>query len=863
MGDVRRSFGRDALTYLKDVDHWLDVVLAAIGGYAAAMFVWEMAHPAILSAFLLKNALPLEARRTLALLLIGGIAAALGVWLLLGWARSRSRARSVAAALHRAARLIFLAAPLPLVPILAIPGLEKDAPFFVFGIVAALAALTFVAVRGVLTPMPDVPAARETSNVKRETSSVERQTSYVKRQASSVARSSSFIVHHSSFIITLVLAAGYALFMSALSVARHNGFMTHAFDLGIHDQAIYNILHGGTMRTTLYGPYAIDYIGDHFSPILYLVAPIYALYQDARTLLVLQSFFLAAGAIPIYLLARNKTRSALLAVTLATAYLLYPALHGVNLKDFHQIALVCVLLLAALYFLEIERDVPLLIALGLALIVKEEVSLTVAAIGAYIFLAKRRYRLGVALALIGLAYFAVVTGWLMPHLGGKPQIDTRFGGIIAPDTQGAAGVAWTLFTNPVYTAMSILGNQQKLIFLFQMLLPVLFLPLLAPALAWIPALPALGVLLLTSAYTQYNITYHYSAHLIPFIFFLAILGATRFLDMSHRATAERADTSSAPAPALHRTAFGANVSARPHPRTIALAASLLVASLAMSYQFGQIIPKHGPEFFRVAFPRPDPHAAVVERFVRQIPREAVVSTMSDIATHLTARRTIYLFPDVADAEYLLLDTDPRANYWPHEGLKARERALRDMLPQIRSGQFGLVRSEDGVMLLKRGSDPAHNDAALRTLYSARYEAEEMSSDLDAPAVADPQASRGQARMATPASIGPDGKTALVFGPYADLPPGKYRAEFILKTDRTDRAERVATVDVFTHKDGYARATREIPGTDFAAPDRYQPFAIEFESDKPLEDLEYRVQYGGVGTLGLDAVRVTPVELWLK
>ena len=473
--------------------------------------------------------------------------------------------------------------------------------------------------------------------------------------------------------------------MSALSVARHNGFMTHAFDLGIHDQAIYNILHGGTMRTTLYGPYAIDYIGDHFSPILFLVAPIYALYQDARTLLVLQSFFLAAGAIPIYLLTLNKTRSALLGVTLAASYLLYPALHGVNLKDFHQIALVCVLLLAALYFLEIERDVPFLIALGLALIVKEEVSLTVAAIGAYIFLAKRRYRLGAALALIGLAYFAVVTGWLMPHLGGKPQIDTRFGGIIAPGTQGAAGVAWTLFTNPVYTVMSILGNQQKLIFLFQMLLPVLFLPLLAPALAWIPALPALGVLLLTSAYTQYSITYHYSAHLIPFIFFLAILGAARFLDMPHGATTETEDASSAP------------VRARPRPKTIALAASLLVASLAMSYQFGQIISKQGP-----AFPRPDPHAAVVESFVRQIPRDAVVSTMSDIATHLTARRTIYLFPDVADAEYLLLDTDPRANYWPHEGLKARERALRDMLPQIQSGQFGLVRSEDGVMLFKRG-----------------------------------------------------------------------------------------------------------------------------------------------------------------
>ena len=63
-------------------------------------------------------------------------------------------------------------------------------------------------------------------------------------------------------------------------------------------------------------------------------------------------------------------------------------------------------------------------------------------------------------------------------------------------------------------------------------------------------------------------------------------------------------------------------------------------------------------------------------------------------------------------------------------------------------------------------------------------------------------------IATPASLRGDGKTALVFGPYADLPPGKYRAEFILKTDRTDRTDRVATVDVFTHKDGYPPVPRE-------------------------------------------------------
>ncbi|MDQ1301849.1 MAG: hypothetical protein QG637_1771, partial [Chloroflexota bacterium] len=630
-------------------------------------------------------------------------------------------------------------------------------------------------------------------------------------------------------VVTLALAAGYALFMSLLTVARHNSFMTHAFDLGIHDQAIYNILHSGYMRSTLYGPYAIDYIGDHFSPILYALAPFYALGADARLLLVLQSVALAAGAIPIYLLARHKTGSALAGGALAASYLLYPALHGVNLDDFHQIALVSVLLLAALYFLETGRDVAFLVGLGLALLVKEEVALTVSALGGYIFLGQRRYRFGAALIAVGLAYFAVVVGWLMPLLGGTPQIDSRFGGVIAPGTHGAAGVAWTLVTNPVFTATTILGNPDKLTLLLQLFAPALFLPLLAPAAAWLPALPALAILMLTWTPAQYSIEYHYTAHIIPFVFGLTILGWARVISARGRAPFGRASG--------------------------VLAACLLIVSLALSYQYGRLIPKR-----ENAIPRPAPHAAVIESFLAQTPAGASVSTMSDIVPHLTTRRTIYLFPDVADAEYLLLDTAPRANFWPHTGLKARSKAIRDMLPHIQGGTFGLIRQEDGALLLRRGLTPPRTAEALAALFSARYEAEDLPSDLaDAP-VADAQASGGKARVAAPV----DGKSGLVFGPYTDLPPGKFRVEFRLKVDDTQRAARVATVDVFTFRDGgIPRAAREIQGSEFGAANQYQLFELEFESDKPLEDVEFRVSYAGQGMLGLDYILITPIEVWLR
>ena len=718
--------------------------------------------------------------------------------------------------------MLFLAAPLAFLPVLAIPGLEDTAPFFALACLAGTAATVALAVKrvstGLLRLSQPLPASQQPAASEAESGSA---------GGGAQPVSSRPPVSRGGFVLVCGLALAYAFLMSLLTVARHNSFLTNAFDLGIHDQAIYNILHSGYMRSTLYGTVAIDYIGDHFSPILFLLAPVYALRQDARTLLILQSLFLAAGAIPLYLLARHKTRSVLLSLALATAYLLHPALHGVNLDDFHQIALVVLFLLAALYFLETgaqdslraRRDAAFLIALVLALIVKEEVALTVAAIGAYAFLGKRRYRLGAAVALGGLAYFAIVIGWVMPHLGGTPQIDTRFSDYMAPGTDGASGIAWTLFTNPWFTVVHIFGNPAKLLFILQIFLPVLFLPLLAPAAAWLVALPALAVLLLTNAHTQYDITYHYSAHLLPSVFFLAALAMTR-------------------------------VVRKGPPCKRAVAAALLVAGLGISYLYGPILPKDG-----LQIPRPNSHDRIAASFFADIPRDAAVSTMSAFAPHLTTRRDIYLFPDVADAEYLLLDTGMDANYWPHEGLKARDESLRDMLPHLTGGQFGVVREEDGVILLKRGHDPAGNADAVRVMLSPSLEAEELRSDFDESVVSDEAASGGQARAVTPAQRREDGKNGLIYGPYLDLQPGVYRATFIMKVGSRP-PERVAMIDVFTHKDGYPRVEREVRGADFAAVGAYQAFTVEFNtSGQILEDVEVRAFYDFSADLAVDRVDI--------
>jgi len=115
------------------------------------------------------------------------------------------------------------------------------------------------------------------------------------------------------------MAAGYALFMGAVTLARHHTFGTYAFDLGIHSQALDSIARRGYPLVTLYGPQPVNQFGDHFAPIFYLLTPLSLLFSDARALLVVQTLLLASAVAPVYLLARSKLASQALAVTLAAA----------------------------------------------------------------------------------------------------------------------------------------------------------------------------------------------------------------------------------------------------------------------------------------------------------------------------------------------------------------------------------------------------------------------------------------------------------------------------------------------------------------------------------------------------------------
>ncbi|WP_376795414.1 DUF2079 domain-containing protein [Thermogemmatispora sp.] len=330
--------------------------------------------------------------------------------------------------------------------------------------------------------------------------------------------------------LVVLATLAYFLEMSHQAVLRYDTFKATAFDLGNYDQAIWNTLHGRPFQFTnqaidWYGP--PTRLGVHFEPILLPLALLYLIRSDPRTLLVFQTLVLALGALPVFLLARYYLpRWPLLAALCVVAYLLAPALLGLNIFDFHAVSLATPLLLYALLALTYRRYVLLVLCCFLAASCKEDVPLAVGLLGLLMIWRYRLPRLGLALFIGGFLWSALAFGVIIPHFfPGQQANNFWYRYETLGSSPGAAIVnlllhPWLLFT----TFLTI----ERVYYLASLIRNTGFLALLAPE--WlIPTLPSLAVNTLNTDPALYSGVYHYNATIIPFVVLAGIVGLRRFL----------------------------------------------------------------------------------------------------------------------------------------------------------------------------------------------------------------------------------------------------------------------------------------------------------------------------------------------
>ncbi len=464
------------------------------------------------------------------------------------------------------------------------------------------------------------------------------------------------VKHHWQEIAVIIFAFTYSVYFNIASFLRYDNYYTGRFDLGNMAQTVWNTTQGNIFTLTdPNGTREVSRLAYHADFILVLLSPFYALWQDPRMLLFIQTLVLSMGGVFVYLIARHILENRTLSLALSLCYFLNPAVQYTNLYDFHSVSLATTFLLAAFYFIQKKYFTLTLVFLILAGITKEQVWLINALLGLYIlFIAKQR-KLGLFIFTTSSFLFYYLLWIAIPNSLGSTHFALEYYSDFG-DSPGA--VLKNIFFEPIKTIQALL-LPDRIGYLKQLFLPLGYLSFLAPFYL-IFAGPDLGINLLSTNPTLHQIYYQYSSTVTPFIFISAIFSMK-----------------------LIRI----YIPEIPH---LAFAVLIFITTLISAYTYGPLPGAKKPNLDM--FTKPLSIRQVVDEQIKEIPEHESVSASNNLGSHLSHRKSIYVVPyGIREADNVLFLITKSANEYE---LKALEDILKDP-------NFFLILYKDNFYVFKR------------------------------------------------------------------------------------------------------------------------------------------------------------------
>lgn len=467
-------------------------------------------------------------------------------------------------------------------------------------------------------------------------------------------------------LILTALVTAYVVIFTSLTWRHHSNFGTFGFDMGIFDQEIWLASRFGETFITVRG---LDMWANHVNPIVYALAPFYWLGAGPKFLYLLQTTALAAGAIPLWLLARDRFGDGWLALGIPVAWLLYPSLQWMTWWHFHPDALAVTPLIFAWWLASKARWRWFAVCVLIVLATKEDATLPIMALGAVVAL---RYNRRAGLITVGAGAF-----WLLTTL---KLIIPHFVGADDPFYVGQFGALGDSMNEVVYNAirhpsriLRLAAMPDRVEYYRKMFLPVAGLALLSPVTLFI-ALPTMLVNVVNAQGYPHDFKFHYQAAVSAGIFMAVIetigrrtqVGLRRFLVGLVCAAALATNVAWSPSP-LNQRVFKSGIWA-------------LTTS---------------------------DHTRAMREVVKRVPTGASVSASYNVVPHLTHRREIYEWPNPWVRSYFgISETEPplrpeRVDYLALDrGLNPAHLPMLERLTAP-GGEFRILYEKGNAVLAKR------------------------------------------------------------------------------------------------------------------------------------------------------------------
>jgi uncharacterized membrane protein len=637
----------------------------------------------------------------------------------------------------------------------------------------------------------------------------------------------------------------YGAVFSYFTVLKHNVFQSYAWDLGIFNQALYTTIHNGKLfyyTVELFLNPSGSYFAVHFSPILFLLLPLYAINSSPITLLIIQSFALSLGAIPLYLLAKKLLRSDKVGFMLAIVYLLYPAIQGANWIDFHPTALLPLLFFSLCYFMVTKRWKLYFPCVILTLMIEENVFFVVLIIAAYYFLTsgnlkslfklnkplRMNEKLASAITLIVCIIYYAFSVYTKNYFPISPKYAEFFKATWAYSVLGVQGdpklFSFYVLSNP-QNAFNALMYDYSLKFLYIIFLfgPLLFIPFKSKLTIGIIGL--LSLFLFSNYNAYYLIGSQYALFVVPLIFTATIYGLRKF-DFRFRYSILK---------------------------TMLLVTLLFTVSISPISPISDSLKKEGLLWQSAINLTPNENTVSLDDLVNAIPSNASVLTQNTIFPHLSSRINAYVIPFsnvVNDTEYL--KSLINGSEYVLLGLSLPDSNTQFVFNEItRNNSYGAYALASNAILFKRGfqGEPLFTHFTEYRVFSA-YK------DLDiAPfsRVIDDSSEVNEKVVLCPANL----SGYFMFGPYTYLLPGSYEVTFMVKIGARTSSH-VGWVDISSNLGNSTVSKRDVFGFEMQ-PNKWTNFTLSFTSTKLMTFVEFRAFSYGTADMYIDKVIVKRIS----
>ncbi|MEU2155029.1 DUF2079 domain-containing protein [Streptomyces sp. NPDC019396] len=471
-------------------------------------------------------------------------------------------------------------------------------------------------------------------------------------------------------------AAALFLLYTTVAVRRHLLLRTTGYDLGIFEQAVRGYAHFRAPVVPLRGE-GFNLLGDHFHPLVAVLAPLYRVWPSPLCLLVAQSALLAVAVVPLARWAdRSLGRRA--AHIVACAYGTSWGIASAAAFDFHEVALAVPLLSFALEALGRRRWRQAVVWAAPLLLVKEDLGLTLAAVGGYIAWKGPR-RLGILTAAVGLIGSAIEIKLLLPAF--NPGGGYAHGANLA-EAHGS------LLATIAFAPLDVLRPDVKAMTLVLVFAPSALVALRSPL--SLIAVPTLGWRMLSENVFHWGTAFHYSAVLMPVVFAGLVDALTRYRE----------------------AAPGQPLAAR-HLRASLLTVIAVTVVLLPSFPLAQLAQR--------ATWRSTPHIEAAQAMLGRIPDGVTVAASNRLVPQLTSRCEVVVFPTWPveghlyeyektrlprpTAQWIIHDRSApeawpyKTGHWPYP----IEQQLAELEAAKRSYGYEVVAERDGITLLRRRS----------------------------------------------------------------------------------------------------------------------------------------------------------------